>query len=32
MAPPKADSADAAGAVRRQEIRTFLRGLDAVPS
>jgi hypothetical protein len=28
MAPPKADPADAAGAVRRQEIRTFLRGLD----
>jgi hypothetical protein len=28
MAPPKADPADAAGAVRRQEIRTFMRGLD----
>jgi hypothetical protein len=28
LAPPKADPADAAAAVRRQEIRTYLRGLD----
>ncbi|NVN88596.1 MAG: hypothetical protein HXX15_21160 [Rhodopseudomonas sp.] len=28
LVPPKADPADAAGAVRRQELRAFLRGLD----